>query len=295
MEVSNSSALLEAFASDLAVAAALAQGIADALDGVESSMIDIISIDAARRRLMVSPRLLSAGTVVLDYRLVIPTARAAMANFTAASMVAIQDVMQVSVEAALDGVMAEKITISNFIASADSVVVRSSDEASSSSTTTTSNESSWLPQAFSDDIVSEETGAASAGIILIVVSSILLVVVVTLVLIRRRSRLRTSAKQTSGLDQEQGGGGSGEGINDAAGKEGGSSPPLQAELSEVVMDVGDDPTAGEHSKHVSFVLEPPMNDLLPEDDAPFMPASISAEPWRGFFKEAEKSPAPSLE
>jgi len=56
LEASDSGALVDAYASDHAVEEALAQGIADALEGIDASMVDIIDVVAGRRDRAVAAR-----------------------------------------------------------------------------------------------------------------------------------------------------------------------------------------------------------------------------------------------
>lgn len=282
-------------------------------------MINIISV-VIGRRLMASPRLLSAGTVIVDYRLVIPADVAAEIKFTADSMLESQDAIQVSINASLGVVTAERITISSVIALNTSLRVTSSEENFSANTTNLLGGNALLES--SSAVVPTQTGAASAGILTGVVGGLLLVTVIAVLIFRRRCfRKYPKIVEGSALarskegepDLEQGGRESGMHVDEVAaseagadeivGSEDGPVPTLQAELSEVVMSVVEDVAeakplqTAEVDGHSKECAERPAGSsipaevlALPDDDAPFVPSSISGEPlatWRGFFQHAD--------
>jgi len=312
LEASDSRALVDAYASDSAVEEALAQGIADALDGIDASMVDIIDV-AAGRRLQASPRLLSAGIVIVEYKLAIPANGAVDLNSTMNSLLGSQDPMQASIEIALSGVIAPQVTITSVVALEPPLLVRSSDKSLFENATEVADRNASLGSSgvvvhkFVEGVASEDAGAASAGILTGVVGGLLVATAIA-VLIVRRSRLckyPTAAKASAcahpeegELDLEQGDGDSGGDVDEVAVVE----EALQVEVSEVTMSVVDDVAADvtlqtkEADMHPMEHEERPAGSsnlaevmAVPEDDAPFMPSSISVEPlatWRGFFQHA---------
>lgn len=235
-------------------------------------MVDIISVSAGRR-LMAPPRLLSAGTVFVDYRLVIPASNATAANFTVDSVLKSQDAMQVGIDSALEGLTAERIDISSVVALEPTLVLGSVDEALSAQTANSTNGSSFLLTSNIDtpspsmEVDSGQMGAASAAVLACVLVTVLLVSGIMVLVARhkgfcgqRKTLMAAAAEgptpphlEEGDVDVEQGGEDSagdvakavpGKKDDEEAAEQAENVPGLQAELSGVVVSLADDDIIG---------------------------------------------------